>query len=105
MRIVSRDELMKLPAGTVYQQWEPCVLGELMIKGETWETDWLCRSLSADIEYGERHEPSIELDTSFGRDGLFKLEQQYLVYEPADIEIMVAKLTGKPHGQSTLKVE
>jgi len=35
MRIVNRDEFMRLPPGTVYAEFEPYVLGEVCVKGET----------------------------------------------------------------------
>lgn len=36
MKLVTRDELMKLPAGTIYRAWEPAVFtDDWMRKGET----------------------------------------------------------------------
>ena len=35
MKIVSRDELMKMPVGVFYAEYEPCVFGEICIKDET----------------------------------------------------------------------
>lgn len=35
MRIISRKELMELPAGVMYMSYEPVVFGDLMMKGET----------------------------------------------------------------------
>lgn len=35
MKIVSREELMKMPVGVFYTEYEPCVFGEICIKDKT----------------------------------------------------------------------
>lgn len=35
MRIVRAKEFLKLPENTLYSTYEPCVFGELKIKGHT----------------------------------------------------------------------
>lgn len=35
MRIVDRKTFLAMPIGTVFSKYEPCVFGNLCIKGET----------------------------------------------------------------------
>jgi len=101
MRIVTRKQLMELPAGVVYQEYTPRVFGEMCIKGDTLEspstfenTDWFMRPLlelgdSADwdekataLEEGESIELEFECE---GRDGCFADEQLYAVWEQKEL--------------------
>lgn len=110
MRIVKRAEFLKMPEGTVYSTYEPCVFGDLMIKGETLHTenngdfleqqivgaidstgseDWADK-LSRSQETGE----SLPMDFDCqGRDGLFdSMDSLYAVWGRADVEALIARL-------------
>lgn len=104
MRIVSRAELLKLPPGTVYSEYEPCYFRDLSVKVDTWENDWLYDSLfvpldtTSDSDYlakcdvAERGE-DVPLDFhSTSRDGTFDDKQLYAVFSPEDVEKLIARL-------------
>lgn len=110
MRLVKRQELMALPAGTLfaelYEQW---VFGGLQLKGETFGTDgknwdfWV-RSLDwpgADdtgMAIGRLEEMSQDSSVSYpaeyahARHGLYDDERMYLVYEAADTQALIEEL-------------
>ena len=56
MRIVDRKELMRLPAGTLYNLWERSVFYALFIKGETIRS----REGDADVDWWATELPEIE---------------------------------------------
>lgn len=105
MKIVNLEEFRKLPEGTLFMKYEPCVFGELQCKGETWEHDFLCENVTywpdctgsddfADkLQEAEDHGTSVLLDfDSSGRDGFFENEQLFAVYERRDMEMLMDKL-------------
>ena len=91
MKLVRRKELMAMPIGTVYQSFYPCILGELMVKGATWDVDWMEQPLGAYVEVNDNQ---LTLDGSEAREALFDDKLRYLVYDAADVEILMAKLRG-----------
>lgn len=109
MRIVTRAELMRMPIGTVFQEYEPCVFYELRIKTETVEDfDFRSVTISADsfdADSSEEHDmvlqraeitgEDIPLDFSDAqdfRDGLFDDEQLYAVWSTQDVRALIARL-------------
>lgn len=36
MKIVNRQKFLQMPPGTLYREYQPCVFGDLRVKGETW---------------------------------------------------------------------
>jgi hypothetical protein len=97
MKIVSREDFTRLPAGTIYAKTKPCYFEELSVKGDTLGRDWLCRGLcdyeaagefidawSAMRDRGE----SRPLSESQGRDGCFDDEDSFLIYEAADLDML-----------------
>lgn len=107
MKIVDRATFMALPAGTVYQKYEPCVFGPISIKGETCGTDFyeVCGIDQPDfdgsegsedhfdiIQAIERGEPSPALRFhTICRDGLFDMGQLFAVWEPDDVRGLIAR--------------
>lgn len=102
MKIYNRTEFMKLPEGTIFTSGHDYCFTDLMIKGETWEVDFLESSLIS-IEYENSHYSNSMFDlmgkegasepinTSFGREGLFDDTILYMVYEKADLEYIISK--------------
>ena len=107
MKIISRKELVALPAGTVWSYYEPCIFRDLYIKDSEPEPDYpdfsnSCLIGSVDcvssgdftdkcdqMEAGE----SLPVDfESSGREGLFDDKQLFAVYEPADVDILIKRL-------------
>ena len=109
MRILARQEFMKLPEGTIFASGGRCYFDGFFVKGETWETDFLCRSLNifdasgTDDFVGGFDEmvagASRPIEQCYGREGLFDDEMLYLVYEPADIAELIRVLQAAPQTQ------
>jgi hypothetical protein len=109
MRIVNREEFLKLQAGVLYQKYEHCVIdGNLSLKGETIKDreqkniDWFYTDLSDNIEADNSNEridilfeaadkgTAFKMDYFCGeRDGMHKQEQLFIVYEKKDIESLM----------------
>lgn len=106
MRIVSRSEFMKLPAGTIYSNYEPCIFSGLHVTGGECGPDFLTCNLldtTADEESSDAHfaavdrmergeDVPLEFGESFGREGLFDNEMLYAVWSPDDIRGLSAFL-------------
>ena len=93
MKLLNREEFIKLPAGTIYKKRSEC---QLEIKGE-WVSDdgndWSSDLFAADCKddqdtyiamlYGE----SFPIQTDrYGRDGCFDADEEFLIYEKWDLE-------------------
>jgi hypothetical protein len=110
MIIVDRQKFLELPAGVVYQKFEPhCIDSEICVKGETirgsLETslgkgiDWFYSSISDSVDsddseiyidtivkaYEELKEFNYDYEIQ-GRDGLFEENEYFVVYSKMDIE-------------------
>lgn len=112
MRIVDRATFLAMPAGTLYAKYEPCVFGELQVKeGTCYAADRVTRidfytqqlipwfngtQSSSDyfdtLEAAEKGTPTPAFDMP-ARDGLFDDDQLFAIFERADVEALIAKLT------------
>lgn len=111
MKIINKEEFYKLPSGTLYSEYEPCIISELKIKQETIfgfngePIDWFYQDLIGNVkenvslgyhetlEQSREDKASIELDfDSIERDGCFVEEQLFAVYEKGDLEGLISKL-------------
>jgi hypothetical protein len=106
MYIVNLTEFRKLPAGTVFCKYHPCVFGELQMKGETWAHDFMCARLTGSVYFerssdeisttlmhAEKTGESFNLEVDgFCRDGYFEDKQLFGIYEEKDLEQLVAVL-------------
>lgn len=110
MRIVNLTEFRAMPDGTIFCKYHPCVFGELEIKGETWESDFLSSQLTGCVECNnsgemfdiltdaEKSGKSFNLDLEYyGRDGLYNDEQLFAIYEPSDIKQLIDVLQKSLH--------
>ncbi len=94
MRIVTCDELMAMPDGTIYAYYEPAVTQGLYRKGDTisWDghnKDFYEASLLAECWNGD--EPI--LDYTESRWGLYDYDMQFAVYDIQDLKIIRHALT------------
>jgi hypothetical protein len=107
MKIITRKELLKMPQGTVYSNYEPCVFSELYIKVDddgNYKNDWLydgligaIKSTGSDDFFARCEEmeagKSVDVDFEYtGRDGLFDDKKLYAIYEKQDIEKLIKRL-------------
>lgn len=108
MRIVSLDEFLLLPAGTVFAKYRPQMFEELCVKGDSihessdffyraiWEpyaenSGVLCDVLTATEECGAE----VEIDTDcWQRDGLFEYDQQFAVFSQEEVLKIASSLVG-----------
>lgn len=109
MRIVDRYTFIGLPAGVIFSKYEPCVFGELMIKGESIifdnGNDFYYQNIADAIACNDSGEFSDKLFDSEAsgtnlsmdfecesRDGLFDKEQLFAVWSSDDVAGLVARL-------------
>jgi hypothetical protein len=126
MRIVKRIDFAKLPPDTLFSEYEPCIFGPLMIKGETindgadWFEQQIADAVSCDDsgEFGEILLRAQETGKSFGmdfdyegRNGSFEPDDRlYAVWEPEDVRHLINRLQRclEPHlyvwGDQTIEI-
>lgn len=108
MKIINLEEFRKCPIGTVFSKYEPCIFNGLMIKGDTWETDFIYQDLIGNIEcidsgdFGNKLDEALMTGKSLTmdfdcmqRDGLFEKEQLFAIYEEKDVESFINALKDK----------
>ncbi len=107
MKIVDLQTFKAMPEGTVFMKFEPCIFGDLCVKAETMERDFVAASLTdgidasdsgemADKLFAAMKDPDLSISMDFeaySRDGMFEDDQMFAVYEKADIEGLVKKLS------------
>lgn len=107
MRIVTRKEFLTLPVGTVFAEYEPCIVGDMRIKGENAGTnDWFYQEIDLALDCedsgeivellddSEKTGKSIPMDFNCqSRDGTFNDTQLYAIYEKQDVKQLIARLT------------
>lgn len=105
MKIVNRDEFLKMPKGTIYATGEKWALMNWNVKGESCGNDWFydglewssVHHLSTDID--DKLEDSLNNGTSLemdfhrtSRDGAYAAEDVFAVMEKDDILKMIDRL-------------
>lgn len=93
MRVVDRNEMLRLPPGTLYTVWRDrghngYGVG-LYQHGGACGPDWLEAEL---IPNGGPDGATVALDLAFGREGLFNPDIRYAVYEEDDLDALAALL-------------
>lgn len=108
MKIIKRPEFLALPANTVFAKYEPCILGDLMIKGDSCgghpPVDFFYRDVVAVESSGSDELMDLmlrapETGESFpldpdgtSRDGCFDDDQLFAVMDADDIEGIIGML-------------
>ena len=106
MKLLNLTQFRELPEGVVFMKYEPQIFGELSVKDETWDCDFLSGELAAEVKCSGSDEMfnildvaendssySIKLDLDVvGRDGCFEDRQLFAVYEQIDIDNLINKL-------------
>ena len=112
MKIITYDEFVKLPEGTLYSEYEPCIFGEVKIKyrsithnGEV--IDWYYQELTnnpnwdyapdkndivsvcTEMENGKEIPPDFDI---IERDGMFDTDRKFLIYSKNDVKDLITKL-------------
>lgn len=103
MKIVDYDTFIKMPAGTLYAEYTPCIFGETFIKQDNVsgrDRDWFYSELVSNpdnddwVDACEAMEKGEELppETAWSRDGMFDYDRKFLVYSRHDVETMIETL-------------
>lgn len=108
MRIVDRQTFLRLPHGTVYSEYEPCIFTGLFVKdGDTnpEAEDYFEQQLIGNVdcndsgefadvlESAEMSETAFSLDFEVSRrNGLFDQDQLYAIYEREDLTSFIGVL-------------
>ena len=107
MKIVDLKTFLAMPIGTVFCKYAPCFMKELAIKGENCgERDFFYQDITSAIgcessahfsellfrseELG--HEMKFDFDCE-SRDGCFKDEQLFAVWNRDDVQALITRLT------------
>lgn len=107
MKIINKEQFLKLPEGILFNEFKPLYFNYLNVKGETWDKDYIEMDLIGNIEADSSTEwadkvedalesgQSLKLDfDSWGRNGMFDKDQLYAVYEQEDIDALIQFLKG-----------
>jgi hypothetical protein len=114
MKIVNKQEFYNLPAGTLYSNYEPCVIEGLKIKQNTCFSidtkepiDYCYIDLIGNVDYkdfedyidlldnSEKNKTSLKLDFEITeRDGMFEKNEMFCIYEEDDIKSLISTLQG-----------
>lgn len=99
MRIYTREQFLKLPAGTIYAKGKPWHFDGLNVKADTMGNDFVHLSpmwieAQDDGEQWDRLDDMLKngasypMAESYGRDGCFDDEEIFLVPERKDLEAL-----------------
>lgn len=105
MKIVNREEFLEYPEGTLFSKYEPCIFGDLCIKGDSLTNDFWYQEINSSIKCNDSGEfsdillsaqetkESIEMDLDIeGRDGLYDENQLFAVWEEKDVKALIDRL-------------
>lgn len=100
MRIVNREDFLKLPPGIVFSKYEPHIFEPTEIKCVSLESDnhfidYIFQELVApiDAENWEEKQTSFSLDFECtSRDGMFDPDQLFAVWEKEDVLGLIERL-------------
>jgi len=110
MKILNRDQFLKMPPGTVYSKYEPVFFYDIEIKGDSiyfngGGNDFGCQHIKDAVDAGSSEDfadillAAEETGGSFkmdfdcqGRDGLFEDDQLFAVWEKEDVEALIKRL-------------
>lgn len=105
MKIINKKEFLKLPANTVFSDYEPCNFGPLMIKGDNVGNDYSEQQIADAIKCSDSGEfidllekagkEEISVDMDFDceyRNGLFEDDGLYAIWEKKDIQALIERL-------------
>ena len=109
MKIINRNEFLKLPSYTLYSKYEPCIFDDICIKGESmiWDSgnDFIYTPIADVVDSSSSsnfydkladavdNKTSLSVDLECGsRDGLYDDDQLFAIWEKEDIQKLIASL-------------
>ncbi len=108
MKIISREEFLRMPTNTLYSTHEPQVFGDLCIKGETIEpADFFLvrlkdcigcyglRDLERQLDDAEKHKTTLNIDLyDWYRDDGYDV-RLFAIWEGKDVFMLIESLLGE----------
>lgn len=108
MKILTREQFLRLQGGVLYTKYEPCDLGDLEVKWDSLGcSDWVAQPIVGAFEahdsgefcriLDEAQETGCSIPVDFdcaGRDGCFDRDQLFLVWERGDVAKLADLLQG-----------
>ena len=107
MKILTFPEFVKLPSGTLFMDYKPCVLGAISIKDDTLESgrDFWRQDITTNLDAFDSGEmfrlfddsqhngSSFDLDVEIaGRNAMYDDKQLFAVYEQKDLDQLIKAL-------------
>lgn len=107
MRIVTRDEFLKLPKGTLFAKFQPNVFDDYCIKDETiGDIDFFYSPLWPQLDTEDSNQTDLMLDelindpnlskpvvyNNLFRDGCFDEDQLFAVFDASDVKALISEL-------------
>lgn len=104
MKLVTREQFLKLPEGTIAMKYSQGSFDPLFVKGETWGNDFISTNIVDEIETTGSDdlidkltllENGAEFPMAFEesmRDGCFDDKQLFAIWDKKDIEGLITKL-------------
>jgi hypothetical protein len=107
MRVVNRQDFLRLPAGTIYCKGVQWAFDGLCIKGDSLGNDWVYLDMAGPdaSDSGEatdilgkslNDKTSFRSETSYGRDGCFDDDAVFLIFESEDLDRLRAFIDAAP---------
>lgn len=107
MKIVNREQFLKMPAGTLFSKYTHCIFEELLIKGETLRNinktdDFYYQQIQGAIDLDQYNNlciGRINITNSFdmdfycqSRDGQYDENELYAIWNEVDVQQLIARL-------------
>lgn len=105
MKLLNREEFLKLPEGTLYAKYEPHIFGGIQVKGESnkkcgdfYTMEMINPSYEGFNNFSDaidffNKSKQCELDFNcYGQDGLFDEDQLFAVFEAKELSKMIELL-------------
>ncbi len=107
MKIINRTQFLAMPVGTLFSKYQPCYSDAFEIKGKTiGNNDYYAQGIANSVKSAANEqddkilEDALQSGTSFEldlccqyRDGMFNLEQLFVVWEYGDVLDLIRRLT------------
>lgn len=100
MKIINREEFLKLKGEILYSRFEPDVFRGLEVKTDNWKDDWMYNDLIGNVDcdssesFSEKCDKK-EFDLNFDcgeRDGLYEDRELFAIYSKEEILKLISRL-------------
>lgn len=96
MKILNLQDFLKMPSGTVFRKFEPCIYDGICIKKHSINTIDFCYVgtdfVDGDGQYVNLETGEFKMEYIVGRDGCFDEDQLFAVYDKSDLVELIEVL-------------